>query len=106
MKNKLGIKKVKLKHIKHKQVATQDDSYGSAQHQGAASCLISAESASQVAFEHIKCVSHTIFPQKLYQSHALEIAEEYEQAIDANSLEKINKLFDKVLELGSGCGKL
>lgn len=104
MKNNLGLKKVKLKHIKHKQVATQDDSYGSAQHQGAASCLINAEPVSQVAFEHIKCVSPTIFPQKLYQSHA--IAEEYEQAIDANSLEKINKLFDKVLELGLGCGKL
>lgn len=106
MKNKLGLKKVKLKHIKHKEVATQDDSHGSAQHQGAASCLINAGTVSHVAFEHIKGVSPTIFPQKLYQSHALEIAEEYEQAIDANSLEKINKLFDKVLELGLGCGKL
>ncbi len=46
-----------------------------------------------------------MFPQKLYQAHALEIAEEYEQAIDTNSLEKINKLLNKVLELSSGSGK-
>ncbi len=45
-----------------------------------------------------------MFPQKLYQAHALEIAEEYEQAIDTNSLEKINKLLNKVLEL-RGCFK-
>ena len=38
------------------------------------------------------------FSQKLYQSHPLEIAEEFEQAIDANSLEKIKKILDKVLE--------
>ncbi len=42
------------------------------------------------------------FSQKLYQSHALEIAEEFEQAIDANSLEKIKQLLDNVLDRGSG----
>jgi len=39
-----------------------------------------------------------IFSQKAYQSRALEIAEEYERAIDANSLEKINDVMNKVLE--------
>ena len=42
-----------------------------------------------------KSVSRRMAP--LYQSHALEIAEEYEQAIDANSLEKINILLDKLV---------
>jgi len=53
-----------------------------------------------VASQDIKCVSPINFSQKLYKSKELEIAEEYEQAIDANSLEKINKLLDKVLEIG------
>lgn len=101
---KIATKKVKSNHMKHKQVGTQDDSYAQAQLQGVASCLKKAKPSTKVAFEHIKCVS-SIVPQKLYQSHALEIAEEYEQAIDANSLEKINKLLDKVLEPGSGSGK-
>ena len=92
----LATKKVKSNHMKHKQVGTQDDSYAQAQLQRAASCLIKAKPSTKVAFEHIKCVS-PIVPQKLYQSHALEIAEEYEQAIDANSLEKIKILLDKLV---------
>ena len=39
------------------------------------------------------------YSQKLYQSQGLEIAEEFEQAIDANSLEKIKNLLDKILAL-------
>lgn len=87
--------------MKHKTVATQNDSYASAQLTDlAANCLINTSSVSQVAFKHIECVKPKIFPKKLYQSHALKIAEEYEQAIAANSLEKINHLLDKVLEIG------
>ena len=33
--------------------------------------------------DHIERVSPTTFSQKLYQSHALEIAEEFEQALGA-----------------------
>jgi len=36
------------------------------------------------------------FSQKLYQSDALDIAEEFEPPINANSLEEIKKLLDKV----------
>lgn len=38
----------------------------------------------------------------MYQSHAVEIAEEFEHALEENSLEKIRELLDKVLEIGSG----
>lgn len=63
-----------------------------------ADCSINPNPTNQVALEQIKCVSPVTFSQKLYQSHALEIAEELEQAINANSLEKIKNLLDKVLE--------
>lgn len=53
---------------------------------------------SQSANYLLKCVTPMIFSQKAYQSRALEIAEEYERAIDANSLEKINDVMNKVLE--------
>lgn len=52
--------------------------------------------------QQIKRVSPMTFSQKFYQSHELEIAAEFEQAIDANSLEKIKNLLDKILELGEG----
>jgi len=55
-----------------------------------------------VTFELTTYLSPMTFSQKLYQSHALEIAEEFEQAIDANSLEKIKQLLDNVLDRGSG----
>ncbi len=55
----------------------------------------------QVTNQQIKCVSPMTFSQKLYQSHPIEIAEEFEQAIEANSLEKIEDLLNKVLEIGS-----
>lgn len=51
------------------------------------------------ANQHIKSVSPMTFSQKLYQLNAIEIAEEYEQAIEANSLEKIKILLDKLIEL-------
>lgn len=51
------------------------------------------------ANQQIKCVSPVTFSQKLYQSHALEIAAAYEQALEANSLEQIKILLDKVLEM-------
>ena len=44
-------------------------------------------------------VSPMTFSQKFYQSHELEIAEEFERAIDANSIEKIKALLDKIIEL-------
>ena len=53
-----------------------------------------------IASEHIKCMNSVTFPQKLYQLYELTIAEEFEQAIQNNSLEKIKHLFSKVLEIG------
>jgi predicted PolB exonuclease-like 3'-5' exonuclease len=64
---------------------TQNDSQGSAQ--------------LPLANQDIKGISPMTFSQKLYQFHELEIAEEYEQAIDANSLERIKNLLDKLVEL-------
>ncbi len=49
--------------------------------------------------QQIKSLSSITFSQKFYQSHAIAIAEEYNQAIDANCLETINILFNKVLDL-------
>ena len=89
-------------NIKHKQVENQNDSHAQAQQQEGASCPINAKPNSQATFENIKCVRPMTFSQKLYQSAAQEIAEEFEQAIEANSLEKIKKLLDKVLEIDSG----
>lgn len=44
-----------------------------------------------------KKVSPRTLAPKLYQSHALEVAYEYEQAIEANSLEKIKILLAKLV---------
>ncbi len=88
-------------NIEYKQVGSQDLTHITREHQGAGSCFINAKSNRQVGFEHIKCVSPMTFSQKLYQSHALVIAEELEQAIEENSLERINNLFDWVLETSS-----
>lgn len=52
--------------------------------------------------QQIKRVSPMTLSQKFYQSHELEIAEEFEQALEANSLEKTKDLLDKILELGEG----
>ena len=85
--------------IKHKQIETQDNSYAQCQLADvAASCQINTKTNIPVAFDDRKCVTPMTFSQKLYQSHEQEIAEEFEQAIEANSLEKLKKLLDKVLE--------
>ncbi len=60
-----------------------------------ASCPLNASLSSQ----EIKSVSPMTFSQKFYQSHALEVAEAFEQALEANSLENLKQLFDKVLEI-------
>lgn len=52
--------------------------------------------------QQIKRVSPLTFSQKFYQTYGLEIAEEFEQAIEANSLEKMKDLLDKILELDEG----
>lgn len=80
---KVRNKEVKSKNIE--QAATQDDSR-------------SFDELPSTKLQ-VKCISPKTFSQKLYQSHALEIAEEYEQAIEANSLEKLQLLLDKALEL-------
>ncbi len=88
--------------VKHKQAETQDESYAKTQVPDiTANCRINASPNSPVAFEHVKSKSPMTFSQQLYQSQALEIAQEFEQAIEANSIERINRLFDKVLEQSS-----
>ncbi len=89
--------------VKHKQAETQDEIYLKTQSPDlAGSCSINASPNNLVAFERVKCKSYVTFSSKLYQTQALEIAEELEQAIEANSIERINKLFDKVLEIDKG----
>lgn len=86
-------------NIKHKQLETQSDSHASSNSRDvAASCPINSSPNSP----NIKCVSPMTLSQKMYQSHAIEIAEEFEHALENNSLEKIRKLLDKVLEISSG----
>lgn len=75
--------KVKASDIEQK--VTQGDSHSLAQ--------------VPLASEYIRCVSPMTFSQKLYQTDELEIAEELEQALEANSLEKLKMLLDKVLEV-------
>ena len=53
------------------------------------------------AKQHIRCVSLMTFSQKLYKHNALEIAQEYEQAIEENSLEKIKNLLDRLVALSA-----
>lgn len=85
--------------IEHKQVKNQDNSYAQCQLLDVADgCPINTRPHSPVAFVGRKCVTPMTFSQKLYQSHELEIAEEFEQAIAANSLEKIKNLLDKVTQ--------
>jgi len=89
-------------HTKSKQVGTQDDRHAKASSQlpdVATSCPLNATANNQVRFKSIKCVSPMTFSQKLYQSDALDIAEEFEPPINANSLEEIKKLLDNVFEI-------
>jgi hypothetical protein len=90
--------------MNHQQVrSTQDDNRASAQLQDvAASHNTNARANSRMGLKYVKCVSPRTFSQKLYQSYELEIAEEFERAIDVNSLEEVKKLLDKVLELDEG----
>ncbi|MBV9389864.1 MAG: hypothetical protein JOZ78_25860 [Chroococcidiopsidaceae cyanobacterium CP_BM_ER_R8_30] len=83
---------MKSKHIKRKQIGSQDLSHGKSQRPDI--------TARWLAHQPIKCVSPMTFSQKMYQPNLCEIAAESEQAIEANSLEEIRKQLDKVLELG------
>ena len=49
--------------------------------------------------QRIRSLKVIISSEKFYQSHAIALAEEFIQAVDANCLEEINILFDKVLDL-------
>ena len=83
--------------IKYKQVEIQDDSYGSAQLPDViASCSTKSTRNIPVVFEQRKCVIPMTFSQKLYQCQESKSVEEFKQAIDANSLEKIKKVLNKV----------
>lgn len=61
-----------------------------------------ATPSTELASQHIKCISPVSSWQKLYKYKELELAEEFEQAIDANSLEQINNLLNKLVEPDEG----
>lgn len=50
--------------------------------------------------QHIKPVDSMTLSQKLYQCKVIEIAAEYEQATEADSLEKMKNLLNKLVGLG------
>ena len=70
---------IQLKSSGSHQAATQDDGNSSTQ--------------------QIKSLNSRTSSEKFYQSHDIAIAEKFNQAVDANCLEELNILFDKVLEL-------
>jgi hypothetical protein len=93
---------MKSSRIKHKQLVTQDLSNRSAQLPDVAdSCPINAKPINQVPRQQIKCVIPMTFSQKLSETNYLEIAEQFEQAIDANSLEQIKILLDRLVKVGN-----
>lgn len=91
--------------IKYKQVGIQDDSYGSAQLPDvAASCSTNSSHKIPVVFEQRKCVTPMAFSQKLYQLQESKTVEEFKQAINDNSLEKIKKVLDNVFDFRASVG--
>ena len=92
-------------NIKHQQLGTQCDSNVNSQ-------IPDFTPIGDLIFspnrQNIKCITSMTFDQKLYQSQAeeIKIAEEFELALEANSLSKINKLLENVLELNSFRRKL
>ena len=89
---------------RYKQIKAQFNIYAPAQQLDVkVSHLTNDRANTQTAFEQRKCTSPRTFSQKLYQLpsyqfHALEIAEEFEQALESQSLSKIKELLDKILE--------
>lgn len=98
IKNKAAwYKKVSISDLE--QEVPEDDSQGSTQGSAGGSSAAKQQAQLPLANQQIKCVIPMTFSQKFYQSHELEIAEEFEQALAANSIEKIKTLLDKILEL-------
>lgn len=88
-----------MNFIRHKQVRIQFNIQATAQQLDIEVSHITNDRANtQTAFEHRRCITPRTFSQKLYQSHALEIAEELEQALESQSLARIKELLDKVFE--------
>lgn len=83
-KREIGIKNVKAS--KFKQTANQENKHDSNQQPS--------------TNQPLKSLDSMTFSQNFFQAQEIEIAEEYEQAIEANSLEKIEQLLDKVIEMG------
>lgn len=61
-----------------------------------------ATPSTELASQQIKCISPVSSWQKLSEYKELELAEEFEQAIEANSLEQINNLLNKLVEPDEG----
>jgi len=85
--------------IKYKQVGTQSERHGYSQFPDLAA---SYPTKTKFGIQGIRCVSPITFSQRVDELQALKIAEEFEQAIEDNSLEKIEQLLKKVLEIGGG----
>lgn len=84
---------------RYKQIKIQLDIHATAQELDVkVSHLTNDRDNTQTAFEQRKCIIPRTFSQKLYQTHALEIAAEFEQAVESQSLVRIKELLDKLLE--------
>lgn len=84
--------------IKRKRVATNLEHHTKAhsQHWAASYSLIS-RAKTPVVFEYARCTTPMTFSQKLYQSHASEIVEEFGKALGVNSLESLKNLLERCL---------
>lgn len=85
--------------IKRKLVVTRSKHHTQAQTPyWAASYSLNSRSRTPVAFERIKCATPMTFSQKLYQSQAPEIIENFDEGLEANSLEGFKNLLERCLK--------
>lgn len=88
-----------MNFVRHKQIITQLNVHATCQQLNVkVSHPTNGRANSQTPFEHPKCIIPRTFSQKLYQIYDLEIAEEFEQALERQSLARINELLTKLLE--------
>lgn len=84
--------------IKRKLVATNSEHHTKAQPPyWAASYSLISRAKTPVSFEYVKCTTPMTFSQKLYQSHASEVVEEFGKALGVNSLESLKNLLERCL---------
>ena len=85
--------------IKRKRLATNLEHHTKAQSPyWATSYSLISRAKTPVAFvEHTKCTTPMTFSQKLYQSDASEVVEEFGKALGANSLGSLKNFLERCL---------